>query len=169
MVKAMLECQYQLMDRLAHQEQKTIIAQPVNTEENKLVAVPGNLPVRKEEPASVIMPLTYEKLKTLTVYFAESIENHYMRTKGIHSHINLLHTLYHLGGEAFTEELISCAGIEEPSAFRYLSYLRKIRLVTFRGYRPRGGYQLTPAGRKFIEGEIKNREQMKAALAEQKY
>jgi hypothetical protein len=171
MVKAMLECQYQFMERFApRHEQPASISMVTATppvKKNSLVAMPANLPVKNEEPP-VIMPLTYDKLKILSRYFTESCENPPLRTIGVHSHLNLLHTLYHLGGEAFPEQIFSNAGITDPSGFRYLSYLREIRLVSFKGGK-RGFYVLTPAGRKFIEGEIKNKEQMNAALAEQKY
>ena len=73
-----------------------------------------------------------------------------MLTQGIQSHTNFLHTLYHLKGEAFAEQLFGLLGVSTSGGYRLLSQLRNKRLIAM----TRGKLMLTDFGRKMCENKI---------------
>lgn len=112
----------------------------------------------KETREKRIEPIAYDKLKELSKNLYEIFTRHVGRVKYRDALVHMLYTLYHLKGEATPEQLFASADLVEVTGFRYASFWKKARFITYNPTTKKGYYVITDLGKQFIKGELKTEE-----------
>lgn len=117
----------------------------------------------KEEKEKKLEAIGYEKLKDLTKYLKAIFSSKVSRTAHANALVHILYTLYQLKGQATPDQLFASADVVEVSGFRYTSFLKSARFLKFSPTNKKGFYEITEAGKLFVEGKIINSETYCAA------
>ena len=108
----------------------------------------------KEEKERRLQAIGYEKLKMLSLLLKKFFYSEMNRTAYANALVHMLHVLYELKGEATPDHLFAAADLTEISGFRYIGFLKKVRMVTYSPTTKKGYYVLTAIGKQFIEGKL---------------
>ena len=115
----------------------------------------------KEEKERKLEAIGYEKLKTLSALLKKFFNSEMSRTAYANALVHMLHVLYQLKGEATPDQLFAAADLTEISGFRYIGFLKKVKMVTYSPTTKKGYYKLTEIGKLFIQGKLTSEEYRK--------
>jgi predicted transcriptional regulator len=125
----------------------------------KLVEVAPEEKTPKEEKERKLQPIGYDKLKTLTQLLKHFFPGKMTRTAYANALVHMLYMLYQLKGQAAPEQLFAAADLTDISGFRYIGFLKKVRMVKYSPTTKKGYYLLTDTGKEFIQGKLTTEEE----------
>ena len=124
-------------------EQNALHHQPV-----QLVAADA-MPERFYNTAMDIPEISFAKVKTIEPLIRTAIEGN-RHADAIQTFILFLHTLYHLNGKSYAEQMFGLLGISSANGYRLIGHLRKAYLVKMY----RGEIMMTDLARRIYECTI---------------
>lgn len=125
----------------------------------KLIAQTASNSKPKEEKEKMLEAISYDKLKQLSTHLRNIFGYDLERVAYRNALVHMLYTLYQLKGQATPEQLFACADLTEVSGYRYAAFLKRARMLEYHPTNKKGYYVMSDAGKMFVRGELKNREE----------